>query len=169
VQQRSLEGAVESLTQILFQEREQVNHLFEVRQIIEVQAVRLAANRCTEADIERLRALNRQFEADLNQNSMAFEANIRFHIGIVETAKNPLLAEIMTAILTAIIEVYATARQRGLSSITNLSKFVNEHEQIIDAIAQQNPDLASDLLAQHIDAARQRVEMNIYRELKKGV
>lgn len=169
VRQPSLEGTVESLTQVLYQEREQVSHLFEVRQIIETQAARLAAERRTEADLQRLRRLNQRFAAGLQQGDLAFEANRAFHLGIVETAKNPLLSEIMGAILTATVEVYATARRQSLANTPNLAKFINEHAQIIEAIDQQNPDLAAGLLAKHIDDACKRVETVVERDSKKGV
>ncbi|HEX9926446.1 MAG TPA: FadR/GntR family transcriptional regulator [Anaerolineae bacterium] len=161
VRRQSLKDTVEPLTQVLFQERSQVSDLFEVREIIETQAVRLAALRRDEADLERLRRLNREYESDLHQGDLAFEANSHFHRAIVETAKNPLLTEIMGTLLTATMEVYVLARHRSLSGAPNLIRFVNEHEQIIDAVAQQNPDLAADLLAGHINAARERVREEV--------
>jgi GntR family transcriptional repressor for pyruvate dehydrogenase complex len=161
VRRQSLKDTVEPLTQILFQERSQVSDLFEVREIIETQAVRLVALRRDEADLERLRRLNREYERDLRHGDLAFEANSRFHCAIVETAKNPLLTEIMGTLLTATMEVYISARHRSLSVAPNLVRFVNEHEQIIEAVAQQNPDLAADLLAGHINAARERVREEI--------
>lgn len=169
VRQRSLDGAVEPLTQAFFQERDQVEYLFEVRRIIETQAVCLAAERRTEEDIGYLRELNKQFAAGLHNRDLAYDANMRFHIGIVEAAKNPLLSEVMGKILTATVEVYAKARAQSLSGTSNLAKFVDEHEQIIDAIAQKDPILASGLLTEHIDSARRRIETVIDRELKKGV
>lgn len=105
--------------------------------------------------------MNQQFAADLGHDDWAFDANMRFHLGIVETAKNPLLSEIMGAILTATVEVYALARQQSLSSAANLALFVSEHEQIIEAIAQQQFELAAKLLTNHINDARKRVERAI--------
>lgn len=169
VQQRSLDGAVEPLTQLLYQEREQVAHLFEVRRIIETQAACLAAKRRTEADLERLRELNREYEANLSNDDIAFDANMRFHLAIVETAKNPILADILGPILTATVEVYAKARQSSLSQTTNLNRFVAEHEQIIEAIAQQDTELATQLSTNHIDQAQKRVGEIIANELKKGI
>ncbi len=168
VRKRSLEDVLTSLTEVLFQEWEQVAHLFEVRRIIETQAACLAAERRTEADVRHLRALNRQFESDLHRGDLAFEANTRFHIGIVETAKNPLLTEIMSTLLTATIEVYAKARQQSLSVTPNLSQFVDEHERIVDAIDRQDPELAANLMAKHIDDARKRIATIVEEELKKG-
>ena len=164
IRQRSLEDVVEPLTQALYQERGQVGHLFEVRQIIEAQAACLAALRRDEADLKRLQALNRQFAADLDSRDVAFEANRRFHFAIVEAAKNPVLTDLMTKILTATMEVYVSARQRSLLNSDNRLQYVTEHERIIKAIAQQDQNLASDLLTQHIAAARHRVEMVIGEE-----
>ena len=158
VQQRTLEGAVEPLAQILYQEREQVTHLFEVRQIIETQAAALAAERRDEADIEQLRRINHRFKTELHDGDLAYQANLDFHIAIVEMAKNPLLTGIMKTILTAAIEVYVSARHKSLSINRNLYQYVNEHEQVIEAIAQQDADLACQLVIKHIDAARKRVE-----------
>ncbi len=158
VRRQSLENAIEPLAHVLFQEREQVAHLFEVRQIIETQAVRLAALRRDEADLRNLRTLNRQFEADLQQGDVAFEANKGFHIAIVETAKNPLLNEIMATILAASMEVYTSIRRQSLSNSRNLLRFVAEHDQIVDAIEQHNAQLAVTLLNRHIEDARHRVE-----------
>jgi len=159
VRRRSLTGVVEPLTQVLFRERANVSHLFEVRQIIEIQAVRLAAERRTETDLQQLRELNRQFESDLRQGFLAGQSNTRFHLAIVEMAKNPPLTEIFSPVLTATMEVYALSRQRSLYNTHNLLQFADEHEWIINAIAQQKPDLAAQLLAKHIDDARRRVEV----------
>ncbi|MDH3674270.1 MAG: FCD domain-containing protein, partial [Anaerolineae bacterium] len=148
----------EPLTQVLYQEREQVAHLFEVRRIIETQAACLAAERCTAADAQRLRTLNREFEQGLHDRDLAYDANMRFHLGIVETAKNPILTEILGPLLTATVEVYATAREQSLSSTSNLARFVLEHEEIVEAIAHKETELSADLLAAHIDGAQRRVE-----------
>lgn len=159
VQRRTLPDVIEPLAQILFHEREQVAHLFEVRQMIETQAARLAALRRDEQDLEGLRRLNRQFEADLRRGDIAFQANLDFHTGIVKAAKNPILTEIMSTLLRATMEVYALARQRSMAGRTNLLQFVDEHERIIEAIARQDPDRAAMLAAQHLDGARKRIEV----------
>src|SRR5262245_13539517 len=106
VRRQPLEGALEPLIQVLYQERAQVDHLFEVREIIETQAARLAAQRRDEASLKRLRILNQQFKEGLADGDLAFEANTRFHLCIVETAKNPVLTQLLSTVLLATIEVY---------------------------------------------------------------
>jgi GntR family transcriptional repressor for pyruvate dehydrogenase complex len=158
VRRQSLDVVVEPLTQVLYQERKNVAYQFEVRQMIETQAARWAAQRRTEADLQRLREYNWQFEAGLSSGDVAFEANTGFHIGIVEAAKNPVLTEIMVALLKATMEVYASARQQSLLKAPDLLRFVDEHDQIISAIEHQDSDLAATLIAEHVDDARKRIE-----------
>lgn len=159
IRRPDLEHAVEPLTQALFWEREQVAHLFEMRLLIETQAGRLAALRREAADLNRLQAINRRYEAELGQKDLAFQANKDFHIAIVEAAKNPLLTEVMTPILVATMEVYLSARQESLPKTKNLQDYVDEHRRILEAIEQQDADLAEQLIAKHINDARRRVGM----------
>ncbi|MFN8455251.1 MAG: FCD domain-containing protein [Anaerolineae bacterium] len=77
---------------------------------------------------------------------------------MVEAAQNPLLTKIMVTLLKATIQVYAEARRRSLSNLPNVLQFVHEHKQIINAIAQQEAELAAMLMAQHVDDARKRIE-----------
>ncbi len=165
IKQRSVEDVVEPLTDALFHERRQADHLFEVRCIIETQAACLAAKRRTQADIARLQDLNRQFAADLAEDiSLSFDANMAFHIAIVETAKNPILLEIMATILASTIEVYESAREQSLSVAPNPAQFVEEHNQIIQAIIQQDTQLVTHIISNHISSAQQRVESVIAKE-----
>mgnify|MGYP005846913127 CR=1 FL=1 len=156
VKRRSPERALEPLAQILYRERESVMHMFEVRRIIETQAVRLAALRRSEPDIERLRELNERVEAEVKGGLPADESDTLFHIGILETAKNPLLSTVFAPLITPMMEVYAPARQKILE--TDGRRFLREHELIIQAIAEGNPDRAESLMARHIEHARRRVE-----------
>ena len=126
--------------------------------MIETQVARLAALRRDEADLQCMRELNRQFELDMRSKNFATQTNTHFHLCIVRAAKNPILTEIMSTVLEATIEVYAAARQRSLSHTPNLLQFVNEHDQIIEAIEQKDPELATAVLSNHIDNARQRIE-----------
>jgi GntR family transcriptional repressor for pyruvate dehydrogenase complex len=161
IRRPGLEKAVEPLTQALFWEREQVAHLFEMRLLIETQAGSLAALRRDEADLKRLREINQRFARELDHDDRAYQANREFHTAIVETAKNPLLTEVMTPILMATMEVYISARAQSLPKSRSLARFVVEHEQIIEALARQATAEVGRLIAAHIDDARSRVQVII--------
>lgn len=158
VRRLSLESSATPLIrQVLLQERQKVFEQFEVRNIFETQAVQLAALRRDQADLRRLQEINKQFEADLRSGDIAFQANTRFHLAICKASKNQILTDIMATVIKATMEVYASARQQSLSGVTNLLQFVDEHKEIIDAIARQDPALASDLMTKHIDNAFKRI------------
>lgn len=66
--------------------------VFEVQLAYDVQAARLAARRRTEQDIEHLEELLRV--RDETREAEAFgEADARFHLGIAEATRNPVLIE----------------------------------------------------------------------------
>lgn len=158
IRRRSLEDALEPLAQILFREQQSIMHMFEVRQIIETQAVRLAALRRDEDDIERLTSLAQSVETDVRDGGKSDESDTLFHVGVVETAKNPLLSSVIAALVTVMMEVYSPARQRILSNPIEAHGFLSEHRLIVNAIAEGNADEAARWMAQHIDHARERVE-----------
>ena len=158
IRRRSLEDALEPLAQILFREQQSIMHMFEVRQIIETQAVRLAALRRDEGDLRRLDQLRRQVEEDVRGNAPSDESDTLFHVGIIEAAKNPLLSSITSSLIAAMMEVYGPARQRILSNPIEAPRFLSEHQSILKAIATKDPERAARLMAQHIDHARVRVE-----------
>lgn len=159
VRRRSWEDVVGPLAEVLFQERENVSHLFEVRAIIETQAARLAAQRRGEADVRRLRELSRQVRLDVSEARPADASDTCFHAGIVQTAKNPLLTKVMGSLVSALMEVYSPARRRILADPDEANAFVGEHERIVDAIAVGDPGEAAQATARHIDHARQRLEV----------
>ncbi|GAA4620807.1 FadR/GntR family transcriptional regulator [Actinoallomurus vinaceus] len=73
-------------------ERASLRDVFEVQLAYDVQAAKLAAVRRTADDLSRLEALLR--DRDAADDPAAFgEADSRFHLGVVEAAGNPLLAE----------------------------------------------------------------------------
>lgn len=158
VRRRSLEDAVEPLAQILYQERQRVYHLFEVREIIETQAARLAATRATPGDIEHLRALNQRVEEDIRSGRAADHNDFNFHIGLVSVAKNPLLLHVMQALATAMTEVYGPTRRRLMSIPAEAARFAQEHAQIIDTVAAGDPKQAERRMQRHLQHARRRME-----------
>jgi DNA-binding FadR family transcriptional regulator len=73
-------------------ERASLRDVFEVQVAYDVQAAKLAAARRTADDLRRLDSLLR--DRDAAEDPAAFgEADSRFHLGIAEAARNPLLTE----------------------------------------------------------------------------
>ncbi|GAA0334432.1 FCD domain-containing protein [Actinoallomurus spadix] len=73
-------------------ERASLRDVFEVQLAYDVQAAKLAAVRRTPEDLRRLEGLLRDRDAAEDPADFG-EADSRFHLGVAETARNPLLAE----------------------------------------------------------------------------
>lgn len=161
VRKREWADAVGPLAQVMFQERMNVYHLLEVRQIVETQAVRLAAQRADATDVERLRELSRRVAEDIRLRREADESDTKFHLGLVEAAKNPLLLEVMEALVIPMTELYGPTRRRMLSDPAVAPRFAEEHERIIDAIEAGDADAASRIVEQHIQRAVRHVDAEL--------
>jgi GntR family transcriptional regulator, transcriptional repressor for pyruvate dehydrogenase complex len=157
IKRQSLEAAIEPLAQVFFQERARVFELFEVRQIIETQAVRLAAQRRERSDIERLEMLCQRVTADVAAGNPADESDTLFHLGLVEAARNQLLTSVMGTLIVAMMDVYSPSRRQMLAEPAEAGKFLEEHTRIVAAIAAGEADMASEYARLHIEHARQHV------------
>jgi GntR family transcriptional regulator, transcriptional repressor for pyruvate dehydrogenase complex len=89
--------------------RAAVLEVYEVRQALEVQAARLAADRRTEADIALMRErLAERKRARARARDSAFvEADLAFHRSVVAAAHNALLAEMFDSFGTVLREALA--------------------------------------------------------------
>jgi GntR family transcriptional repressor for pyruvate dehydrogenase complex len=151
----NLGEVMEPLIQVILQSHNQMTYLFEVRQIIESQAVRLAATRRQESDVEHLWAIHRQLVQEVNEKKTFIDADTFFHVGIVESAHNPLLTDLMSALVSPIIQISAPAWHIAVTQeVVEADRFIEEHAQIVRAIEDKDPDRAADLINQHIEHAR---------------
>jgi GntR family transcriptional regulator, transcriptional repressor for pyruvate dehydrogenase complex len=146
----------------LLKEQNQNSNLAEVRQIVEVQAARLAAERRQESDIQRLWSLHYQVIDQVRDGRPADKADTAFHVGIVETANNSFLTDLIVVLASAMMKEMAPSWSYVLStSPTEVQRYITEHEQIIQAIVNQDADLASELMSTHIiHASRLLVDDN---------
>lgn len=123
-----------------------VRDLFEVREVLEPLAARLAAERAGKAGLallrQRLREIERATRRALPQRLA--EANATFHAEIVRLADNPLLTRMMQPI---------EARMRRLFHLTvgrDPIEQCAEHHLLYDTIASGDPDKAADCALHHV-------------------
>jgi DNA-binding FadR family transcriptional regulator len=113
--------------------------LFEIRSAIEPLAARLAAARATEADLAQLRAALATMAEDNSNPRLAMEADIAFHLGIIQAAHNRFLAPVGSVIRAALtISVPKTFAKFG-----GMSHALGMHEAIVKAIEQRAPTKAA--------------------------
>ena len=118
----------------------------ELRLVLEPLAVRQAAEHITAEELETLRELEATMEATETHQDW-LEANRDFHLAVIDAARSPRLAGILTN-LRQISSFYlaAFARVGGVDH----AKSARDHRDLIAALAAGDGDRASTIMASHL-------------------
>jgi len=128
-----------------------LDHLFEVRLLLEPGAAALAAARASEEQVAGLRDCAARAEAEAVENAEAMLLlDTELHERIVEASGNPLLQHLWaaTSALGAESRAY-TVRLPGVRPQT-----ITEHHAIVDAIAARDAAAAEAAMTEHITRIR---------------
>jgi len=122
-------------------------HVLEVRRTLEVGAARLAAQRRTDEDVERLQDLlaRRNAAARQGDHEDVVTLDVALHRAIGQAAHNPVLTDLYENFLGALHENVRSNvdAQGGLDE--------EEHAGLVDAIAARDPDRAAGEAACFLD------------------
>ncbi|WP_430294962.1 GntR family transcriptional regulator [Sinomonas sp. B1-1] len=126
----------------------EVEDLFDVRASLEVLACRLASQRATPEDVSRLEALLAQASDALRRGSVheAHRFNNDFHDEVTAIADNEFLRTALEPL---------QGRMHWLfRHVTDLPELIQEHRDLLAAIASGDPDAAAAQSARHIGKYR---------------
>jgi GntR family transcriptional repressor for pyruvate dehydrogenase complex len=119
----------------------------EVREVLEVQAARLAATRATPADLENMRESLRLMEETMADVERAARHDLEFHRHIARSTGNELILILHDSIGSALIDV----RVKTLRKSPEIARAtVVAHTKILDAIAAHDPDAAAAAMQSHL-------------------
>lgn len=123
--------------------------LIEARTLFEGEAAALAATAIDDGKLAELGALLKEMEHEKDSDA-AFDVDKRFHLAIAEATGNSLIASVVEMLWTIreqsplCVHIFARARRKGVTPR------VNEHEQIVDALAARDPQQARDAMRAHL-------------------
>ncbi|MGC4941333.1 GntR family transcriptional regulator [Kribbella sp. DT2] len=126
-----------------------IRDLFAVRKQLETLAAGLAAERATEEDVTRLRALLAEASAATDSEDFArvAELNSELHVAVIDISGNRWLASLSSAMYHHVHWVFRVgAAQRAPHSW-------EEHIRLVDAIAAGDAEAAVAAATDHIEAA----------------
>jgi DNA-binding GntR family transcriptional regulator len=129
---------------------------YQVREALEILAVRLAVPRMTPAGLERLqRQIDEMVECEARDDVEGFfVANAAFHETIVEASGNRRLKETYRQL----VEQMGRYRQRSLNLRGSLKRSIAEHRTILRAVAAGDVERAAHLVSEHIRVPQRRLE-----------
>jgi DNA-binding GntR family transcriptional regulator len=122
--------------------------LYQVREALEMLAVRLAVPNLADDGVVELERLVAAMTAHAERGDVTefFEANSAFHLRLVEAASNAKLRELYEQLLAQL----GRYRLRSLTLRGNLERSVAEHAAILRAIKRGDADRAAHLMSEHI-------------------
>lgn len=124
-------------------------HLKEARLFLETGVARMAAERATDDDIDRLRQRQAEHQAALADLDRFLECDMAFHRELATISGNPIYPAIVEALFQWAGEYYQSiVRAPGAEQLT-----LAEHQRLLDAVAARNPDAAAQAMHEHLTRA----------------
>ncbi len=144
-----------------------IHEVYEVRAALEMLAVTLAAERITDEELDALeRQVLRESEAESDHDEHALDNIIyidsSFHDIIYQAAHNQRLVQFVNILQEQLQRFRAASLSRPGRSKTAL----DEHKQIVEALAERNGELAAKLAKEHIENAENAMISGMEESLK---
>lgn len=129
--------------------QQEIVELYEMRIVLETTAAAMAARHRSLSETRTLETLNAQMlEARATPQKVA-ELNQRFHLCIVNAARNRYLANSYRNLSTVLVVLGHTT----LATPERVKSVINQHQAIIDALIKGDEDEARDAMAVHMETS----------------
>ena len=146
-------------------DRKTMADLYEVREALEGMACRLAATQMTDQEISQLSALLDQHEQQIKlQHGKVYsqsEGDLDFHYQIVRGSRNAMLMDMLGSEQYQLLRM---CRYRTSRNAQRTKPALQQHRQIVDALAQRDGELAEMLMRRHIQGAWRSISEMIDKE-----
>ena len=129
--------------------------LNEVRQVLEVEMVALAANRITEAQRKQLRQICEQMRVSGNTSKYMAELDFRLHVTLAEATQNELFKVLLAPLINQL-------RDQIILTWEDFPRPVNvvldQHEAIVTAVENGDAEAARQAMTKHLAFSRKVLE-----------
>ena len=132
---------------------EQVN---DVREMLEPNVARLAAQMASENDLADVAAIHEQFCASLDDREAASLLDVAFHRSIAVSLHNPLITLMLDSLEPILVEI----RTRTLGMSGRPERAVEAHGQILERLRMRDPEGAERAMREHL-----RDSLQVWRQL----
>jgi len=123
-----------------------VADIVEARLVLESAVVRLAAERATTDDIERVGETIARGRAAIGDSEASIQASLDFHTAVAAATGNQTLL-LVTRLLRSL---YHQSTYLSRRNPANYASLLQDHEQILEAIMSHDPEQAAQCTASHL-------------------
>ncbi len=139
------------LLELLNAEEQSIINLLELRKGIEIEAVSLAAKRCTKKDLAVLQEKLELLEKAVEKGEVAAKEDHDFHVTLSSITKNDLYITVMTAISSVMQNTLEKTRAETLNKPGGPPRVLSEHKAIVHAIKNNDDEKARKAMRLHLD------------------
>lgn len=150
VRESCTDAIIQPLAMFISIERGNFFEIYEVRKIFETAAARLAAERATPEEIQKIEEALWQMEANMSDYEKGEHLDTAFHYAIAEATHNSWLVRLMRTISDSFHNTVAAARRNLFQTPGNAEKLILQHRQIFEAIKGKKPALAEKAMLEHL-------------------
>lgn len=141
----------EFFTFVLAHQANALDDVMQARIAIERQAVRLACQRASQSDYDRLAACLDEIVRTIRIPTEGGNADFRFHEAFVLASGSPTLINLYKAISELMIRSHLDRREQ-IIQVEGIEEFlIDHHRGIFSAIVERNEALADELLSRHFE------------------
>ncbi len=152
---------VTPLSLVLLLNENVAEELLELRRVLEVDCVRLAAERTTEEDIKEMKFYLDQLYQSSGYEQKSIESDKAFHYTIARASGNKVLYYVMKSISEAMDFHIKNTRTKLVSKKETMMNFLEQHKRIFAAIKNNNPEKAMEEMKGHLDYVEKLVNKEI--------
>jgi len=130
-----------------------IDHLFDVRALIEPYIAVQAALHAKPVDLEPLRNLIEESSAHQDDVSLLKSNNIRFHLLLGRAAGNPVLSIVMESVIELMQEF-----SRNFSDLPYGREYLRLHRRLLELIGERRAEEARKLISEDISKLKERLK-----------
>ncbi|WP_256010089.1 FadR/GntR family transcriptional regulator [Desertivirga xinjiangensis] len=136
------------ITDIIKFNKDDFSAMVEARYYLELDSVRLAAERKSSEDIEAIEQAMNDYEAKVNNGESAVEEDMLFHVMIARATKNSVIESM---ILNLIPDLIKHITENKICGDNRGKAAIEEHRAIFEALKAGDIDAAENAMAGHLD------------------
>jgi GntR family transcriptional repressor for pyruvate dehydrogenase complex len=134
--------------------------LFEAREAVELQAIRLAAQLRTEQDLHRMEAEIVEMESNILLGRDVSDTSVNFHTAMIAASHNSVLIQINDFLA----DLLRFSRKQSLGDPKRHAFSLDYHKRIFLKIKEKDVEGAVNILADHLAIAKEVILVNLHKE-----
>jgi len=130
--------------------------VFEIRKILDIGSVSLAAERAGPEIIKKLEMILSQMEDDLRNNRLGAKPDLDFHLEIVKATENQVYNHLATTVYDLLQEEMRIAWGGIFNNSDSKKALLKQHIRIIESIKSHDPKKARQAAREHLEFAEKK-------------